>query len=60
MPEYLTTKEVAALTRKATETLRYYRWKGEGPKSFRLGRTVLYDRADVLAWIETEKAKQAA
>jgi hypothetical protein len=60
MPEYLTTKEAAALARKPVETMRYYRWCDKGPKSFKLGRTVLYERADVLAWIEAEKTKSAA
>jgi excisionase family DNA binding protein len=58
--DLMTTAEVAELTRVSPETLRYYRWRKEGPRSFKLGRKVLYERRDVLAWIESERAKQAA
>ncbi len=38
-------------------TLRYWRWVGEGPKSFKLGaRKVAYKREDVLAWMEAQYA----
>jgi len=33
-------------------TLRYYRLHGIGPKSFKLGRKVMYAVEDVQAWIE--------
>lgn len=33
-------------------TVRDWRYKGVGPKSFRVGRHVRYYRSDVLAWIE--------
>jgi predicted DNA-binding transcriptional regulator AlpA len=58
MPEYMTTAEVSDLTRLPQETLRYYRHLGDkGPRSFKLGgRRVVYDRADVLAWIEEQQA----
>lgn len=58
MPEYMTTEEVADLTRLPPETLRYYRHLGDrGPRSFKLGgRRVLYERGDVLAWIEEQRA----
>lgn len=37
-------------------TLRYYRHKGIGPKSFKLGgRRVMYDESDVEAWIENAR-----
>jgi prophage regulatory protein len=38
------------------ETWRYWRWKGEGPASYKVGRHVLYDRADVEAWVVARKA----
>jgi len=31
--------------------LRYWRHVGKGPRSFKIGRRVLYARADVLAYI---------
>jgi excisionase family DNA binding protein len=48
---YMTTAEVAELLRRPAETLRYWRWRGEGPPSFRIGRKVLYARTDVEAFI---------
>lgn len=54
--DLLTTSEVSELIRRPPETLRYWRWRGEGPPSFKLGRTVLYDRVDVLRWIDAQKA----
>lgn len=55
-PEPLSTNEVSDLTGRPTETLRYWRWRGEGPRWYRLGRAVVYDRADVLAWLAEQKA----
>lgn len=50
--DILTLAEVAAITRTNPATLRYWRSVGEcGPKSFKLGRRVLYRRADVEQWI---------
>jgi DNA-binding transcriptional MerR regulator len=54
MDKLLTTNEVAEMTRLAAETLRYWRWKGIGPRSFRLGSRVVYRETDVLAWIEEQ------
>lgn len=51
MPEYLTTEEVAELVRAPAETVRYWRHIGKGPKSFKVGRRVLYRREDVEAWL---------
>jgi excisionase family DNA binding protein len=56
MPNYLTTAEVAEVLRTPAETIRYWRHVGKGPKSFKLGRRVLYAEADVLAFIEAAKA----
>ena len=52
MSPYLKTFEVADLLRTPIETVRYWRYAGKGPKSFKIGRTVLYDVADVEAWID--------
>lgn len=51
----LTIAEASALTRTPVATLRYWRHLGTGPASFRLGRRVVYDEADVLAWIDTQR-----
>lgn len=47
----LTIDEAAALIRTPPATLRYWRHKGTGPKSCRLGRRVLYREADIAAWV---------
>ena len=48
---YLTTAEVAEMCRTSPETVRYWRYIGKGPRSFKLGRKVLYESADVDAWL---------
>lgn len=55
MANYLTTVEVAALLRTPQETVRYWRHIAKGPRSFRVGRRVLYDEMDVLAWISEQR-----
>ncbi|MGI8815489.1 MAG: helix-turn-helix transcriptional regulator [Pseudonocardia sp.] len=52
----LTMMEVHALTGTPVDTLRFWRHKGVGPKSFRLGRRVVYDRSDVELWIAEQRA----
>jgi predicted DNA-binding transcriptional regulator AlpA len=52
----MTLPEVAAMTRKPEATLYGYRHRGLGPRSFRLGRRVMYRRQDVIAWIEAQMA----
>ena len=51
MPEYLTTADVATMLRTSAETVRYWRHIHKGPKSFKVGRRVLYAREDVEAFI---------
>jgi excisionase family DNA binding protein len=51
MGEYLTTQEVADVLRTPGETVRYWRHIGKGPKSFKVGRRVLYAIEDVEAFI---------
>ncbi len=48
---YLTTQEVAALLRTSADSARYWRHVGRGPKSFKVGRRVLYDQAELNAWL---------
>ncbi|HXH78180.1 helix-turn-helix domain-containing protein [Nocardioides sp.] len=49
--EYLTTEEVAATLRTSPETVRYWRHIGKGPRSFKVGRRVLYAAVDVELFI---------
>lgn len=51
-PELLTITEAAELLRAPVATLRYWRHRNTGPRSFRLGRRVLYRRDDLRAWID--------
>jgi predicted DNA-binding transcriptional regulator AlpA len=52
----LVTTEVAAVTRAPESTVRYWRHLGTGPKSFKLGRRVVYREKDVLDWIDARAA----
>jgi excisionase family DNA binding protein len=51
-PELLTITEAAEVLRAPVATLRYWRHRGTGPTSFRLGRRVLYRRDDLRTWID--------
>lgn len=52
----MTTAEVAELVHAPVETVRYWRHIGKGPKSFKVGRRVLYDASDVAAWLEPARS----
>jgi predicted DNA-binding transcriptional regulator AlpA len=58
--QLLTITEVAAIVRVPPATLRYWRHLGEGPHSFRIGRTVRYWRTEVIAWLESQSAGNAS
>jgi excisionase family DNA binding protein len=49
--EYLTTEELADKLRTSPETVRYWRHEQKGPRSFKVGRRVLYAREDVERFI---------
>ncbi len=49
--ELLYTEEVAALARKSVPTIRWLKSTGQGPRWGKLGRRVVYRRADVEQWI---------
>ncbi len=52
----MTTAEVADYFRTSPETVRYWRHTGYGPRGRKVGRKVLYERADVEAfWKQTEQ-----
>ena len=52
--ELLTISEVAAIVRAPVATVRYWRHLGTGPRSFRLGRRVVYKVGDLEAWIDAQ------
>ena len=49
--ELLDMDETAQRLKRPVATLRWWRHRGEGPRSFLLGRRVMYRAADVDAWI---------
>jgi len=55
----LTTNEVADRLRVAPETLRFWRWKGVGPASLRVGGRVVYSESVVADWVDAQ-ARAAA
>ena len=55
--DLLTIAEAADLLRAPVATLRYWRHRNTGPRSFRLGRRVLYRRDDLHAWIAAQRER---
>lgn len=53
----LSTTEAADYTGIPASTLRYYRHLGSGPASYRVGARVVYDLADLDAWLAAAKAE---
>jgi excisionase family DNA binding protein len=61
MSKFLTTTEVAELLRTPPETVRYWRHLGDkGPRSFKVGRRVLYAVEDVEAFIAEARSLTGA
>ncbi len=56
---FLTTEEAARILRLAPQTLALFRSRGEGPKYAKLGRRIVYDEVDLLAWTEACKRLNA-
>jgi excisionase family DNA binding protein len=59
MPELRTISEAAAYLRVPVGTLRKWRSQGRGPQSVKLGRRVLYDKADLDRFIADRKGQPA-
>lgn len=55
--DLLTMPEAAEYVGLAVATLRFYRATETGPKSFRLGKRIVYKRTDLDAWIEAAYAQ---
>jgi predicted DNA-binding transcriptional regulator AlpA len=58
--ELLTMQEVADVVRVPVATLRYWRYLGTGPRSFRIGRSVRYWRTEVALWLENQSSSAQA
>lgn len=54
--ELLSMAEVAAIVRTPVATLRYWRYLGTGPHSFKVGRAVRYWRSEVEAWLKEQSS----
>lgn len=59
MDRLLRVPEIAEMTGKPIDTIRWYRHTGAGPKMFKLGRHVVAKESDVAAWIEAQYVKAA-
>jgi predicted DNA-binding transcriptional regulator AlpA len=64
MTRILNVSEIAAMTGKPVDTIRWYRHRqtaghAEGPPMFKLGRNVVAKESDVVDWIETQYAASA-
>lgn len=57
--EKLTTGELAAELHRSTETVKRWRRERKGPPFLRLQGRVLYDRADVEAWLQQQRTEPA-
>jgi hypothetical protein len=58
--EFLTTPEAAAFTRYAVSTLNALRVRGNGPRFIRLGRKIVYSKADLLAFMHENRCGSTA
>lgn len=58
--EFLSTADVAELLEVPEATVRYWQWRGIGPRSYKIGRLRKYKRADVLRWIEERASEPQA
>ena len=47
--------EAAGLIRHSPRTLERKRWDGTGPPFLKIGRKILYDREDLLAWARSHR-----
>lgn len=54
MDEMLAPTEAAALIKSTASTLADWRFKGKGPRFYRLGKRVFYRRADLVAWAASQ------
>lgn len=60
MGTMMTLAEVAEYVRAPESTVRFWRHKGTGPKSFKIGRRVMFRQEDVEAWLEEQYSAGAA
>lgn len=54
-PDYLLISEASEVLRTPVATLYRWRTEGTGPPASRVGRKLLYSRADLIAWVESQR-----
>jgi predicted DNA-binding transcriptional regulator AlpA len=59
-PNLLKTDETARLTGLSVSTLNKLRLTGKGPRYIKLGRSVVYDPADISAWVEANRRRSTS
>lgn len=52
LPALLTIEQVADLLHVTTAAIYKYRYRGEGPRGYRVGKRLLFTTSDVTAWLE--------
>lgn len=55
MDDWLTTPEVAELLRVTVRTVHDWRQQRTGPPAYRVGRQLLWKRAEVERWMESQR-----
>jgi predicted DNA-binding transcriptional regulator AlpA len=58
--ELLDEREVAEITGESTRTWERRRASGDGPPYYRLGRSIRYDRNEVLEWVRQRRRKSTS
>jgi len=53
--DFLTIAEVSAILRVPVNTLRWWRYRGDGPKFFKIGRHLVTTIGDLTTWIDDQK-----
>lgn len=59
-PPDLSEEAVATRLGWSIETLRRYRWRGEGPAYLKYGRCIRYRPSDVDAWLDSQRVDPQA
>lgn len=54
MDRIITLEEAAAQLRTPPATLRYWRHRNTGPRSFKVGRRVMYLEDDIATWLQRQ------
>jgi excisionase family DNA binding protein len=55
VPDYLTSEEVSDLLRTPKPTLYKWRVEGTGPPAVKVGRKLLYSRAQLVEWLDAQQ-----